>query len=137
MLQISPELKNVIITIATHRVIWRAREEERKQQELLREEMILENLVNQASASNEIANPTPRYPIHPVENFFAYDRDVTTPTPTNIIAPDTTIEDDREENDKTPTRENHEITSTAKFLKSFRQTLISTICEGEIKQARR
>ena len=60
-----------------------------------------------------------------------------TPTPTNTTVPDTTIGDEREENDKTPTRENQEITSTAEFLNSFRQTLISTVCEGEIKQARR
>jgi hypothetical protein len=73
MSQISPELKNVIVTITTHRVIWQAQEEERKRQEILREEMILENLVNQASASNEIANPTPRYLNHPVKNLFAYD----------------------------------------------------------------
>ena len=153
MSQISPELKNVIITIVTHRVILRAREEERKQQELLRERMILENLVgsqsmmnsgqmnsidlvNQTSASSKIANPTPRYLNHHVKNLLAYDRDVTTPTLTSIIAPDTTIKDDREENDKTPTRENQEIMSRAKFLQSFRQALISTVCEEEIKQAR-
>ena len=112
MSQISPELKNAIVTIATHCIILRAQEEERKRQELLRERMILENLVgsqstmnsgqlnpidlvNQTSGSSETANPTPRYPNHHVENLLAYDQDVTTPTLTSIIAPDTTIEDNR------------------------------------------
>ena len=123
MSQISPELKNVIVTIGTHRVIWQAREEERKRRELLREETILENLGNQSSASNKITIPTPTYPNHPVENLFAYNRNVTTPTPTTIIARNTTIEDNREENDQTPTRENPEPTSRTTFLESFRQTL--------------
>jgi hypothetical protein len=88
MSQITPELRNAIVTIGTHRVIWRAQEEERKRRELLREEMIQENLVNQSTASNEIANPTPRYPNHSVENLFPYDRNIMTPTPINTIAPD-------------------------------------------------
>ena len=137
MLQISPELKNAIVTIRTHRVIWRAREEERKRRELLREETILENLGNQSSALNEITIPTPTYPNHPVENLFAYNRNVTTLTPTTIIAHDTTIKDNREENDQTPTRENPEPTSRTAFLESFRQTLVATVREGEIRQARR
>ena len=73
MSQITPELKNAIIAIRTHRIIWRAREEEQKRWELLREEMIQENLVNQSTASNEIANLTPRYPNHSVKNLFPYD----------------------------------------------------------------
>jgi hypothetical protein len=72
MSQITPELKNAIITIGTHRVIWRMREEERKLRELLHEEMVQENLVNQSTASNEITNPTPRYPNHSVGNLFPY-----------------------------------------------------------------
>ena len=99
--------------------------------------MVQENLVNQSTASNEIANPTPRYLNRSVENLLAYDRNVRTPTPTNTIAPNTTIGDEREENDKTPTKENQEMSSTAEFLNSFRQTLISTVREGKIKQARR
>ena len=137
MSQISPELKNAIVTIGTHHVIWRAQEEERKRHELLREEMILENLGNQSSASNEITIPTPTYPNHHIENLLAYDRNITTPTPTTIIVRDTTIEDNREENDQTPTRENPEPTSRTAFLESFRQTLITTVREGEIRQARR
>ena len=136
MSQISPELKNAIITIRTHRVLLRAREEERRRQELLCERTIIENLGNQASASSGIAHLTPRYPDHQVRNLFAYDRDVTTPTPANVIAPNTTVEDNRGD-DKTPTRENYEITPRAKFLQTFRQSVGSAVREGEIKQARR
>jgi hypothetical protein len=137
MSQISAELKNAIITIGTHRVIWRIREEERRQQELLREETVLENLGDQSSASNEITIPTPTYPSHHFENLLAYDRNVATPTPATIIARDMTIEDNREENDQTPTRENPEPTSATAFLESFRQALSRTVREGEISQARR
>jgi hypothetical protein len=137
MSQISSELKNAIITIGTHRVMWRVREEERRQRELLGEEMVQNNLVNQSIPPNEIVNPSPRYPDRPVEDLFPYDRNVRTPTPANIVAPNTTTGDERGENDKTPTRENQGVTSTAEFLNSFRQTLIATVHEGKIKQARR
>jgi hypothetical protein len=137
MSQISSELKNAIITIGTHRVMWRVREEERRRRELLGEEMAQSNLINQSIPPNEIVNPSPRYPDRPIEDLFPYDRSVITPTPANIIAPDTTTRDERRENDKTPTRENQGVTSTAEFLNSFRQTLIATVHEGKIKQARR
>lgn len=154
MSQINPELKNAIITIATHRVLLRAREEERKRRELLRKRTVLENLVgpqstmnsgqlnlinlvNQARVSSEIANLKPMYPNHSVNNLFSYNRDVTTPTPTNTITLGMTTKDDREENDKTPTRASYEISSRAEFLRSFRETVSQTVKEGEIKQARR
>ena len=52
MSQISPELKNAIITIMTHWIILRAREEEQKWQELLCERTILENLIGPQSTMN-------------------------------------------------------------------------------------
>jgi hypothetical protein len=137
MSQIMPELKNAIITIGTHRVLLRARGEERRRQELLCEGTIIENIGNQASASSRMAHPTPRYPDHHVGNRFAYDRDATTPTPVNVIAPDTTVEDDRERSDKTPNREDYELTPRAKFLQTFRQAVSGVVREGEVKQARR
>ena len=137
MSQISSELKNAIITIGTHRVMCRVREAEQRRRELLGGEMVQENPLNQSTSSNEIITPTPRYPIRSIEEFLSYDRNDKTPTLASTIAPDTTTGDEREENDRTPTRENLEVTSTAEFLNSFRQTLTSTVREGRIKQARR
>ena len=137
MSQISSELKNAIITIGTHRVMCRVREAEQRRRELLGGEMVQENPLNQSTSSNEIITPTPRYPIRSIEKFLSYDRNDKTPTLASTIAPDTTTGDEREENDRTPTRENLEVTSTAEFLNSFRQTLTSTVREGRIKQARR
>ena len=94
-------------------------------------------LLSALRASSEIANPQPLYPNHYVDNLLAYDRNIMTPAPINATTPDTTTKDNREENDKTPTRASYEISSRAEFLCSFQETVSQVVKEGGIKQVKR